>query len=44
MNIELCDITKTFGTLKANDSISLTVPPATIQGILGKMGREKVPS
>ncbi|MFA5851135.1 MAG: ATP-binding cassette domain-containing protein [Spirochaetales bacterium] len=41
MNIELRDITKTFGTLKANDSISLTVPPATIQGILGENGAGK---
>ena len=41
MNIELRDITKTFGSLKANDSISLTVPPATIQGILGENGAGK---
>ncbi len=41
MNIELRDITKTFGALKANDSISLTVPPATIQGILGENGAGK---
>ena len=41
MNIELRDITKTFGALRANDSISLTVPPATIQGILGENGAGK---
>lgn len=41
MTIELRGITKTFGTLKANDSISLTVPPGSIQGILGENGAGK---
>jgi len=41
MTIELREITKSFGTVRANDSISLTVPPATIQGILGENGAGK---
>jgi len=41
MTIELRGITKTFGALKANDSISLTIPPASIQGILGENGAGK---
>jgi simple sugar transport system ATP-binding protein len=41
MRVELRAITKTFGALRANDSISLDVPPATIQGILGENGAGK---
>ena len=41
MQIELRDIHKTFGTVHANAGISLTVPPATIQGILGENGAGK---
>jgi general nucleoside transport system ATP-binding protein len=41
MTIELRDITKTFGAVRANDSISLTVPPASIQGVLGENGAGK---
>lgn len=41
MTIELREISKSFGSVKANDSISLTVPPATIQGILGENGAGK---
>ena len=41
MTIELRGITKTFGALKANDSISLTIPPGSIQGILGENGAGK---
>lgn len=41
MVIEFRGITKTFGALKANDSISLTVPPGSIQGILGENGAGK---
>ena len=41
MTIELRDITKTFGALRANDSISLSVPSASIQGLLGENGAGK---
>ena len=41
MTIELRNITKCFGTLKANDSISLTIAPGSIQGILGENGAGK---
>lgn len=41
MTIELRNISKTFGAVRANDSVSLTVPPATIQGILGENGAGK---
>jgi len=34
-------ITKCFGTLRANDSISLVVPSSSIQGILGENGAGK---
>lgn len=41
MNIELRGITKRFGAVLANDAISLAVPPAAIQGILGENGAGK---
>ncbi len=41
MRIELKNIHKWFGALHANDSISLTVPAGTIQGILGENGAGK---
>lgn len=41
MQIELRGITKCFGTLRANDNISLVVPSSTIQGILGENGAGK---
>ncbi len=41
MRVELRAITKTFGTLKANDSITLDIPPSTIQGLLGENGAGK---
>lgn len=41
MQIELDSITKTFGTRRANSDISLTVPPASITGILGENGAGK---
>jgi len=41
MQIELRDIHKNFGPLRANDGISLTVPAASIQGILGENGAGK---
>jgi len=41
MDVELRYITKTFGSLCANDNISLVVPSGTIQGILGENGAGK---
>ena len=41
MQIELRDIRKTFGSVHANAGISLLVPPASIQGILGENGAGK---
>lgn len=41
MTIELRGISKRFGDVLANDAISLTVPPATIQGLLGENGAGK---
>jgi general nucleoside transport system ATP-binding protein len=41
MTIELRDISKSFGNVRANDSITLNVPPGTIQGILGENGAGK---
>jgi len=41
MHVELRGITKCFGALRANDAISFSVPPSTIQGILGENGAGK---
>ncbi|HTX74379.1 MAG TPA: ATP-binding cassette domain-containing protein [Rectinemataceae bacterium] len=41
MHVELRDINKTFGKVHANASISLKIPPASIQGILGENGAGK---
>ncbi len=41
MRVDLRDIHKAFGSVRANDGISLSVPPATIQGILGENGAGK---
>lgn len=41
MLVELRDIDKTFGRVHANASISLKIPPAGIQGILGENGAGK---
>ncbi|MGA2547551.1 MAG: ATP-binding cassette domain-containing protein [Rectinemataceae bacterium] len=41
MLIELRDICKTFGPVRANAGISLTVPPASVLGILGENGAGK---
>lgn len=41
MKVELRDIHKTFGAVKANAGIDLTIPAGTIQGILGENGAGK---
>jgi len=41
MKIELVDIRKTFGPVRANDGISLTLEPGTIHGLLGENGAGK---
>ncbi len=41
MRIELRNIRKTFGRVRANDGISLDIPASTIQGILGENGAGK---
>lgn len=41
MKIELLDIKKHFGPVRANDGISLTVEPGTIHGLLGENGAGK---
>ncbi len=41
MQIELRDIRKTFGPVRANDGITRAVPAASIQGILGENGAGK---
>ncbi len=41
MNVELSHIQKHFGRVHANDDIVLTIPPGTIQGILGENGAGK---
>src|ERR1700678_1836150 len=38
MQLELRDITKRFGSLTANDSISLKVEPGQIHSLLGENG------
>ncbi len=41
MNVELRNICKTFGAVRANVDITLRVPAGTIQGILGENGAGK---
>jgi simple sugar transport system ATP-binding protein len=41
VEVQLRDIRKHFGPIKANDGISLSVPAGTIQGILGENGAGK---
>lgn len=41
MRVELRDIHKYFGSVKANNGITLTVKPGTIHGILGENGAGK---
>lgn len=41
MKVELLNIQKHFGRVRANDDISLTIPEGSIQGILGENGAGK---
>ncbi len=41
MQVELKNITKTFGPVRANDNITLTVEGGSIQGLLGENGAGK---
>lgn len=41
MQVELKNITKTFGLVRANDDITLTVEGGSIQGLLGENGAGK---
>src|SRR5512146_138259 len=41
MKVELNDICKHFGPVKANDDVSLCVEPGTIHGLLGENGAGK---
>jgi ABC-type uncharacterized transport system ATPase subunit len=41
MQVDLHDIRKAFGSVRANDGITLSIPAGTIQGILGENGAGK---
>jgi simple sugar transport system ATP-binding protein len=41
MHVELCNITKTFGSLRANDSLSLSFAEGRIYALLGENGAGK---
>ncbi len=41
MEIQIVDIHKHFGPVRANDGITLTIPAGTVQGILGENGAGK---
>src|SRR5262245_15961008 len=39
--LELLDIHKEFGPVRANDGVSLTIEPGTVHGLLGENGAGK---
>ena len=41
MRVELQNITKLFGELRANDDVTLTFEPGRIYGLLGENGAGK---
>jgi len=41
MKVEIIDIRKYFGPVRANDGISMTIEPGTIHGLLGENGAGK---
>ena len=41
--LEAIDIVKVFGTLRANDGVTLQVTPGQIHALLGKTGPENPP-
>ena len=41
MKVELCNISKQYGSVQANAGISLTVASGSIHGILGENGAGK---
>jgi general nucleoside transport system ATP-binding protein len=41
MNIQLISIDKSFGSVHANDQITMVIPSGTIQGVLGENGAGK---
>ena len=41
MKVKLVDIKKYFGSVRANDGVSLTVESGTIHGVLGENGAGK---
>jgi simple sugar transport system ATP-binding protein len=41
MHVELRDVYKSFGSIRANDGISVTAEPGTIHGLLGENGAGK---
>jgi ABC-type uncharacterized transport system ATPase subunit len=43
MRVELIEIHKHFGPVRANDGVSLTLEPGVIHGLLGRTGPARPP-
>ena len=41
MKVELRDIHKSFGTIRANEGVTLSIEPGTLHGLLGENGAGK---